>query len=345
MPYFALPKNNELIFAMLKMNELIELFPTHLKEAIKIGQSHRFEPAKKSYHNVVISGLGGSGIGGKIISQMVANEMSIPVVTNNDYHLPNFANEHTLVIVSSYSGNTEETLSAMEIALERNCEVACITSGGKVLEMAQSKGLQYIQIPGGLPPRASFGLNSPQLLYILHYYGLISDAFENKINQVADRLTNEEEKIRAQAQELSKGLLDHIPIIYSSPSYEGVGVRFRQQLNENSKMLCWHAVLPEMNHNELVGWAGGDEKFAVVMFRTEDDYSRTQLRMNLSKTIFKKHTDRIFEIHAKGDNIIERSYYLINVGDWISYYLAEQKDIDPVEVKVIDFLKSELAKH
>ena len=114
------------------------------------------------------------------VSQMVSSEISVPVITNNDYALPNFVDSNSLVIISSYSGNTEETLSAMNIAINRGAEVACITSGGIVLEKAKKLGLNYIQIPGGLPPRASFGLNSPQLLYILAYYGLIANSFEEK---------------------------------------------------------------------------------------------------------------------------------------------------------------------
>jgi len=326
------------------MNDLINDFPKHIKEAVEIGKKRNFKTSDKKFHNVVISGLGGSGIGGKIVAQMVSGEMSIPVITNNDYHLPNFVDANSLVIISSYSGNTEETLSAMEIALERGAEVACITSGGKVLDLAVKNNLNHIVIPGGLPPRASFGLNSPQLLYILLSYGLITDAFEKKLLNIADMLEIEGATIEAEAKKMAGDLHKHIPIIYTNPSYEGVGVRFRQQINENSKMLCWHNVFPEMNHNELVGWAGGNESYAVVMFRTEDDYSKTQLRMNLSKAIFKEHTSSVYEVHAKGGNIVERSYYLIHFGDWISYYLAVNKDIDPVEVKVIDSLKSELAK-
>lgn len=327
------------------MNELIKDFPQQLKDAVQIGNKRNFKSRDLTINNVVISGLGGSGIGGKIISQMVSGELTVPVITNNDYHLPNFVDKKTLVIISSYSGNTEETLSAMNIALERGCEVACVTSGGKVLEKAKSLGLNFIQIPGGLPPRASFGLNSPQLLYILLSYGLISDAFESKLLKIADQLIAEKDQIEAQAKEIAGQIHNHVPVIYTNPSYEGVGVRFRQQINENSKMLCWNNVFPEMNHNELVGWAGGDKRYAVVMFRTEDDYSKTQLRMNLSKAIFKEYTSNVTEIHAKGDSIIERSYYLIHFGDWISYYLAVNKNIDPVEVKVIDNLKAELAKN
>ena len=328
----------------MKMNELINDFPQQIKDAVEIGRKRSFKNTEKKFNNVVISGLGGSGIGGKIVAQMVGGEMTIPVITNNDYHLPNFVDGNTLVVISSYSGNTEETLSAMEIALEKGAEVACITSGGKVLDLAKSHKLNHIVIPGGLPPRASFGLNSPQLFYILLSYGLISDSFESKLLNVANRLESEMPTIEEEAKNIAAALHKHIPIIYTNPSYEGVGVRFRQQINENSKMLCWHNVFPEMNHNELVGWAGGDNNLAVVMFRTEDDYTKTQLRMNLSKAIFKEHTDTLFEIHAKGDNIVERSYYLIQFGDWISYYLAVNKNIDPVEVNVIDKLKSELAK-
>jgi glucose/mannose-6-phosphate isomerase len=135
-----------------------------------------------------------------------------------------------------------------------------------------------------------------------------------------------------------------MPVIYSDASFEGVAVRFRQQINENSKMLCWHHALPEMNHNELVGWTTPNDKLAVVFFRNETDYKRTQARMELTKKIVSGYTPHVFEIWSKGNTPIERTLYLVHLGDWISWYLSELKQIDATEVKVIDFLKGELAK-
>ena len=126
--------------------------------------------------------------------------------------------------------------------------------------------------------------------------------------------------------------------------YEGVAVRFRQQINENSKMLCWHHVLPEMNHNELVGWTEPHTEAVVLMFRCEDDYYRTQKRMEISSEVVKRNSATVIEMKAKGTTQLQRSLYLLHMGDWISWYIADIKKIDATEVKVIDFLKNELSK-
>ena len=125
---------------------------------------------------------------------------------------------------------------------------------------------------------------------------------------------------------------------------EGVAVRFRQQINENSKMLCWHHVVPEMNHNELLGWRTNTNGLAVVYFRNKSDYDRNQIRIDINKKVISKFTQNITEIWSKGDSLIENSLYHINLGDWTSLYLSEMNNVDAIEIDVIDFLKGELAK-
>ncbi len=325
------------------MQDLIRDFSKHLTEAISIGEKTSFSPSNNKIENVLICGLGGSGIGGTIISQMLAQECKVPIQVNKDYHIPAFVNEHTLVICCSYSGNTEETLSMYEQAKENGAEVSIITSGGKFAELAESNQHNILKIPGGHPPRAAFGLAFPQLLFTFEKYGLNSDEKISQLNSAISLLDREEETIQTEAKSLSERLHKKMPIIYSESSLEGVSVRFRQQINENSKMLCWHHAIPEMNHNELVGWRTKDEDLAVVIFRTEADYYRNQERIEYSKKVFSEYTSNINEVYAKGENDIERVCYLIHLGDWVSYFLAELKGIDSVEVDVITGLKNMLA--
>lgn len=146
------------------------------------------------------------------------------------------------------------------------------------------------------------------------------------------------------AKKTAKSLFEKTTVAYSEASLEGVITRFRQQINENSKSLGWEHVFPEMNHNELVGWAGGKEEYAVLIFRSSFEHSRTSVRINISKEIFKKYTSTVLEFDAKGDTFLSQTFYHILLGDWISVYLAELHKVDDVEVKVIDFLKAELAK-
>jgi len=326
------------------MKELIASFSAQIRQAVDIGEQATFKSHSSEIRNVVITGLGGSGIGGSIISQIVDTEIKVPVLVNKDYFLPAFADKHSLVIVSSYSGNTEETIAAMNTAIDKGSKVVCVTSGGIILETARSKNLDHIVIPGGMPPRACLAYSFTQLFYILNGFGLIGDWYKNDFETSIHLLDHEEEHICSEAYYLAEKLHRKIPVIYSQANYEAVCVRFRQQINENSKMLCWHHALPEMNHNELVGWTIPNDKLAVVFFRNETDYERTKARMELTKQVVTKYTPYVFEVYSKGETQLQRSLYLIHFGDWVSWYLSEIRNIDATEVNVIDFLKGQLSK-
>ncbi|MAC94028.1 MAG: bifunctional phosphoglucose/phosphomannose isomerase [Flavobacteriales bacterium] len=325
------------------MKQLITDFTKHLEQAITIGSSAKFNASKNKIDNVLICGLGGSGIGGTIISQLISDECKKPILVNKDYTLPAFVSENSLVICCSYSGNTEETLSMFAQAEEKGAEIAIITSGGKFAEIAKEEVKNIIQIPGGLPPRAAFGLSFPQLFFVFEKYGLIQSK-SKQIQSAINLITQEESNIQNEAIKLSEKLHGKLPVIYGESSLDGVCVRFRQQINENAKMLCWHHVIPEMNHNELVGWRTKNKDLAVVLFRSEADFYRNQERIEYSKEIIEKYASSINEVYTKGDSSIERALYLIHLGDWVSYFLAEKKQIDAVEVDVITGLKEMLVE-
>lgn len=326
------------------MEHLINNFPQQLAEAIDIGRKNRINFGGKIFSSVVVSGLGGSGIGGTIAAEVVSDEASAPILVTKDYFLPAFVNENTLVIISSYSGNTEETLSAMQQAINKKATIACITSGGKVVEIAQKNNLPYILIPGGMPPRSCLGYSLTQLFFVLNAAGIISDSFEKQLENAVALLETEKVSIKKIAAEVTEKLYDKTPVIYSAAGYEGVATRFRQQVNENSKMLCWHHVIPEMNHNELVGWVDKNENIGVVIFRNSTDFSRTQSRIENNKQVIAGCTTTIIELFSKGESKLEKSIYLIHLGDWISLYMAQKRGVDATEVNVIDRLKGALSK-
>jgi glucose/mannose-6-phosphate isomerase len=326
------------------MKKLVAAFPTQLREALIIGQSYKFKTAKKPFKNVMLTGLGGSGIGGSIIQNYVSDKLTIPFTVNKDYHLPAYVDKDTLVIVSSYSGNTEETLMAMQQAIKAKATIVCVTSGGKIAAIADKKKIDCILLPAGMPPRSCLGYSMLQGLFILEHFGLLKTDFRKDIKAAIKLLETETKDIQKQAKSLTKKLLGKTPIIYAAPEFEGIAVRFRQQINENSKMLCWHHVVPEMNHNELVGWRDKDASRAVVFLRNKEDYERTQLRVEINKKVIKKYTSNITELWSKGKSYFERAFYIIHLTDWVSVYLAEARNMDDTEVKVIDFLKGELAK-
>jgi glucose/mannose-6-phosphate isomerase len=232
----------------------------------------------------------------------------------------------------------------MKIAEDKGAEIACISSGGKIIEIAKEKKYNYILLPSCHSPRAMLSYSLTQQFFVLNHYGFINNDFRNSIVNVIKLIDTEINGIKAEALKVAKRIKGKTTVIYSEEHYEGVSIRLRQQLNENAKVLCWHHVLPEMNHNELVGWAGGKDEYAVILLRNDSDYSRTQKRMEISKEVIEKYTDSHFEIWSKGNNSIEKSIYLIILGDWISIYLAELLGVDPIEIKVINHLKGELAK-
>ena len=328
----------------MKMNDYIDDFSNHLREAIEIANNTNLTSCTKEIRNVLICGLGGSGIGGTIVSDIISPKVDIPITATKDYSIPNFVNEHTLVIANSYSGNTEETLYALEKCQARGAEIAVITSGGKLKAIAEENKYNKIIIPGNQPPRAMFGYAFTELFFMLNHYGIIDDSFKSDFTKAIELLDTEKSDIQEQAMSLAKKMYKQTPVIYVANGFEGVAVRFRQQINENSKMLCWHHVVPEMNHNELLGWRTNVNDLAVVYFRNKSDYDRNQIRMDINKKVISKFTENITEIWSKGDSLIENSLYHINLGDWVSWYLSEMNNVDAIEIDVIDFLKGELAK-
>ena len=326
------------------MNDYINDFSNHLREAIEIANNTTLSPYTKEIRNILICGLGGSGIGGTIVSDIISSKVNIPIAATKDYSIPNFVNEHTLVIANSYSGNTEETLYALEKCQARGAEIAVITSGGKLKTIAEENKYNKIIIPGNQPPRAMFGYAFTELFFMLNHYGIIDDSFKSDFDKAITLIDTEKADIQKQAMNLAKKMYKQTPVIYVAKGFEGVAVRFRQQLNENSKMLGWHNVVPEMNHNELLGWRTNVDDLAVVYFRNKCDYDRNQIRMDINKKVISKFTSNITEIWSKGDSLIENSLYHISVGDWTSWYLSEMNNVDAIEIDVIDFLKGELAK-
>jgi glucose/mannose-6-phosphate isomerase len=326
------------------MKQLIHDFPTNMIDSLAIGAASEIRKIIANIDNITICGMGGSGIGGKLVSQWIQHELAIPVLQLNDYNLPAYVKANSLVIASSYSGNTEETMNAVRQAKERGAHIIGVSSGGELLAFCQENNYDYIIVPGGNPPRSALAFSVIQLVTIFVKLGLISSDRLDEVKKAQALLVNDEQEIHAIGKQLAQFLFEKVGIIYSAPEYEGVAVRARQQFNENSKYLAWTSVIPEMNHNELVGWGGGDDRFAPVFLFTEDMDPRNKLRYTITKSIIEKKTGVSFEVIAKGDSLIERSFYLINVVDWASWYLSELRQVDAVEIVSIDFLKGELSK-
>lgn len=327
------------------MDTLIAGFVPQLEEAMEIGRKATFRSLDNDTTHIYVAGLGGSGIGADFVSSFIADECRLPFLVRKGYSVPAFVGPKTLAIASSYSGNTEETLIAYDKIKNQGARMICVASGGKVIDYAKRDGFDYVQLPANSPsPRACLGYSLTVQLWILHKLGLISTAPLNGIDGAINLIRKETEAIKEEARVIADALFNKIPVIYSEDRIEPVAVRFRQQINENSKALCWHHVIPEMNHNELVGWTENHPELTVVYFRNDDDYSRNSLRMDINQSIISKYAGSILNVHSKGNNIVERSLYLVHLGDWVSWYLAQLRGADALEVNVINYLKGELGK-
>ncbi len=324
------------------MDKLITAFQNNILEALTIAEKAEFKPLSETITNVVICGMGGSGIGGKMVGIWLQNELPIPLISHHDYTAPYFINENSLVIASSYSGNTEETLICVEQARLKGARIIGICSGGELYDFCEKHGFDMVKVPGGNPPRTALAFSVIQVTNVFVKLGLASTERLKELQLSHDLLINEIDCIKAEARDLATFIGKKTPVFYAAAKYEGVAVRAKQQFNENAKILCWYHVLPEMNHNELVGWGGGDTRFAPVYFDTGDLIPRNQKRSEISLEVINEKAP-VMVVQAKGNSLIEKSIYLIHLIDWSSFYLSELMKVDPIEIKVIDHLKAELA--
>lgn len=327
------------------MEQLVAQFPKHIADAIDIAiKSSLSLDETNRFDHVVICGMGGSGMGGQMVCKLFASQSSIPIVLVQNYTLPAFVNEKSLVIGSSYSGSTEETLSAMKEAIDRNATIIGISSGGDLMQLCKDNQFDYIRLPGGNPPRTMLAFSLIQLIHILSKAKIIAGDTLEKAKNCRYLLNTELISIKEQAKQLAHHLYNKQGILYSDVDSEPILTRAQQQFNENSKQLIWHNVIPEMNHNELVGWGGGDDRYAVVFFESQFLSSRMQLRMQLSRDIIKERTPNVLTIEGKGKSLMEEYFYFVHIVDWASIFLTELNEEDPFEIKVIDYLKSALKK-
>ena len=324
----------------------IEGFTLQLAEALKIGQSLDLVRPGSDIRNIVIVGMGGSGIGANLVESLTFGRIPIPITVCKSYNIPQFVSPHTLFVASSYSGNTEETIAALNKALLKRAHCIVISSGGKILDIAREYNLFYIQLPAGSPsPRAMLGFNMIALLSLLYHTNLIGAAFIKETENSIEHLNRSEKAIQTEAEIIAKKLKGKFPIIYCDSRLHAMAVRFQQQLNENSKQLAHVNTFPEMNHNELVGWRFPENilpMLQVMYLYSDHDHERVEKRMEICREIFEKKSNGIIDIIGEGASLLEQYYYLIHLTDWISFYLAKENGVDADPVEMIDFLKGEL---
>jgi len=326
-------------------------FADQIIEAIDIGENIKLQNNYTKCENIIIAGMGGSAIGGDVVKTIVNQEIKIPFFVNRNYSLPNWVNEKTLVICSSYSGNTEESLSAYEDALKKGAMICAISTGGQLSENIQSKGYDLISIPEGLQPRAALAYSFVPMLYLINKIGFISDTSITDLSNTTKSLINKRDTYSMgdtsnPVFKMAKELYGMIPIIYGITDTTGVvALRWKGQLCENAKMLAYHNEIPEMNHNEIVGWGNNPDLLAelsVIWLRDKNDNERVRARQNVTKELLNDIGIMQHDVGAEGSNNIERLLNLINYGDWLSYWCAILHNTDPTPVDKIDKLKKAL---
>lgn len=324
------------------MERLIIEFPEQLIQAIKLVENVKLKI--KNPCNVVISGMGGSGIAGDFARDYADyNKANIPVIVNKSDNVFNFINETILFIASSYSGNTQETIQCLKVAINKKSQVVGITSGGEIEKICKEHDFPVLALPKGYPPRQAFAFSLISILHTLSQSDIISLKWQDEIKIASTLLNSNQKEIRLFAKETAQKIYNTFPIIYSVNN-EAPALRMRQQLNENSKILCSHHVIPEMNHNEIVGWKKMNAQHSVVIFQTEYGKKMHPKRLEFCLNLFKSLNIPVIEIHAKGETLLTQWLYLVHTIDWISYELSTLNNVDPLEVKIIEELKKYLGQ-
>ncbi|MEO1021729.1 MAG: bifunctional phosphoglucose/phosphomannose isomerase [Bacteroidota bacterium] len=330
---------------------LMNDFPTHWESIMESTSNVSLNIQSHKISSICLAGMGGSAIGADIIRAYTSNTCPVPVQVVRHYDIPNWVNESTLFIACSFSGNTEETHSALDQAIEKGAQIIGVTSGGELQNKAEKNGFDYIKIPGGMPPRAALAYSFVPLFRIFQWLGFIQEGDKQLIDtleQLKEGVSLYTDISDNDALSIARELNDTLPVIYSDAlSMEPINLRWRGQIEENAKMLAYGNVIPEMNHNEIVGWesiAHLTGRLTVVMLRDNEDNQRVQRRMDIVKELVIDQVNSVIEIQTKGHTKLARLFSLIQLGDWVSMYLGLINEIDATPIAKIDLLKSKLAE-
>ena len=314
------------------MLEVIEKFPMQCREALELP---RGESISEEFDKIIVTGMGGSAIGGDLLKAYMHNS-KLPCFVIRDYKVPEWVDQYTLVFVVSYSGNTEETLSCFHDAKKKGAQIIAISSGGELSKSAE----KVIKIPSGLQPRAAGGYLFFPMVGVLYNSNLI-DVKNTDLNEMLT-LLNKKEEIKERGEELAKKIHGKTPLIYSSELLKPIAYKWQTQINENAKYPAYHASFPEMNHNEILSFRAMDRtKFLAILLRDDNDHPKIKKRMDICKQIMEKNVE-VEEVKIKGSSLLARMFYSISLGDYTSYNLALRERVDPTPVEAIEWLKKQL---
>jgi len=329
------------------MIDIVASLPEQLLEGYRSAEQVRIDSGDA--RRVFVAGMGGSGIAGDLFVAWASDRSKLGMEVVRGYQCPATAAPNDILIAVSYSGDTEETLSAVAGAEKIGCRIVGITSGGKLEALCKARGYPLIKVPRGLPPRGAFGDLFASLPAISEdwVYGDLG----HELERAAAHLMRLREDYGAgvpvrsnPAKALAVKIRGKTPIVYAAPPYGPVATRWKTQFNENAEVLAWASQFPEADHNEIVGW-GGDphaKRFLPIILRDREETPEMARRLDVTKKIMSRWTE-VHEVRDRGETLLSRMLGTLYLGDFTSVYLAVLRNVDPMPVKPIAELKKRLA--
>ena len=323
--------------------------PEHLRDAKWKVESAQLSPWD-SPGGLIVAGMGGSGVGGLLARAMLGDHASRPILSVREYGLPAWTTPDTTVLCASYSGNTEETLACYEAAGALGATRVAVTSGGRLAELARADGVPVIPVAGGFQPRAAVAYMTVAALEVARLCGA-GPRMGAEIDVAADHLEQlvvewgAEGAEDSEAKTLARALHDSVPVIAGSGLTTPIAYRWKTQFNENAKIPAFTHELPELDHNEVVGWQGAPAlgRFAAIFLDDSDSHPRVQERIALTRELIGEHASGTFRIQSRGHTTVERVLSLVLLGDLVSLYVAVLRGTDPTPVDALETLKQRLA--
>jgi glucose/mannose-6-phosphate isomerase len=333
------------------MLDAVAALGRQLEDGFEIGRSTLDLPSGDGLHSVVICGMGGSGISGDVVRALYADRLGLPVLVVKGYRLPEFCTRESLVMASSFSGNTEETLACYREALARGCRVVAITAGGELAELSQADDVARVILPDrAMMPRAALGYLAGAPMGVLQAMGMVPAAGSSVrsaamlLDRMASELRPEEPAESNEARAIAEWLGDRVPVIWGSEGVaEVAALRWKAQFNENAKRPAFVSVLPELDHNEIEGWTPGTgATFGAIVLRHPGEHPRVEVRVRATLEAVAESGLSWREVHADGSSPLEWLFSLVMLGDFTSVYAALQAGVDPSPVPALSGLKKRL---
>lgn len=326
--------------------------PEYCRDAVKRAKRIQV-PKHAKPRNIVVAGVGGSAIGGEVLKDWLRDRILVPMEVCREYALPAYVNEDTLVFAITYSGETEEILSAFVDAVKKGCVTFSVTSGGHLLSFSQKLQVPYVLAPAGFPSRAAFPYLFLPSAVIIEKLNVVSSV-ENEIQEairVAEKVLEENSPQvpmeKNAAKKLAWKLNGTVPVVYGFRHHRSVAHRWKTQLDENSKMVNKYDVFPELDHNEVMGWHASEKftkQFSVVLLRDREEPPEIRQRIESTKSLILHRARQVLEVFSEGESRLAKMFSLICLGDLVSVYLAILRGVDPTPVKTIEDIKMDMKK-